>query len=256
MGKNFARIRDFKKLIFYYWSNLTEVDKRNIQDTEESLLEFFDYKVPLDFKSIKEKVIPNKSYLILYIGVVILILGIFFGYLKHLDLFVAFTRQMVFSFFLWFAIYFGAKHGNIHSYRKLKRVTFIAVFFFYFFQILIYHSLNVLSTPESINFIQYLGEQLSVANNELLDRIGQKFIVIGLSVGFISYFFFLNLKLSISKLKKKEIPNEVLLYTEYLVAKGESNYQIKNNLTKKGITDYQFHNRILEVLRSKEGMVS
>ncbi|GAB5409613.1 MAG: hypothetical protein BalsKO_19780 [Balneolaceae bacterium] len=256
LGKNFTRIRDFKNLIFDYWNSLTEIDKRNIQDTEESLLGYFDYKLPHNFKSVLEKTTTNNSYLSIYCGLLTLILGIVFGYLEYLDLFVVSTREMIFSVSLWFAIYFGAKHGNIHSYKRLKRVAFVALFFFYGCQVFIHYSLVFFTSPDSIDLIEYIGHQLSISSNGFLDRIGQKIIVIVLIAGLIGYFFFLNLKLSISKLKKKEIPDEVLTYAEYLIAKGESNYQIKNNLTKKGITDYQLHNQILEVLSYKEEILS
>jgi hypothetical protein len=256
LGKNFARVQEFKKLIFNDLESITEVDKRNIHNTEEPLLEFYDYKEPKIFDAQMGREAPNKFYINVYIGIIILFLGAVFAYLKYLDLFVAFTREMIFSISLWFAIYFGAKQGNMHSYSELKRMALLAVILFYVLQVLMYHSLIIVNAPDTIDLTEYAGQQLSIAAVETFDRVGQKIIFISFLVGLISYFFFSNLKLSISKLKKKEIPDEILAYTEYLVAKGESNYQIKKNLTNKGITDHQLHSQILEVLRYQEGTIS
>lgn len=255
IGKNYKRVIDFKTLVLQTWDTLTEIDKSNIRSTDKELLEFFDYKEPREFKKKIVSTEPNNSFVVRNCGLIIFSLGLLFGYLKHLGFFIGFTREIVLAFSLWTGIYFGAKNGRIYSFKVLKRLAYKSVIAFYSFHFLFIHSLMFLRERKNTNLMEYFTEQYNGFIQDVLPFISEMIIVTCLFGILTGYLFFKNLKLSLSKMRKDEIPREILEYAEFLVAKGESNYQIKKHLKDKGIIDYEIHNQILQTIRPKSGIV-
>lgn len=256
LGKNYYRVGTFINLLNENINRLTEVDKRNIQNTEDKLLGFFDYQEPRNFEQTDLLQKENRKYLVIYCIIVIVLTGVLFGYLSSLDLFVFYTREMIFVLLIWFAIYFGAKHGNLQSYSQLKKYAITSVLSFYIIQMVVNHGIKYSELMDSINFLNYIGQQVSSYPEISFLKVLQGVIVLGLIVAFIGYFFFSNLKLSLKKLKTTQIPVEIRVYAEYLVAKGYSNYEIKFKLSKKGVNDYQIQNKVLEMIRPTHSLYS
>jgi len=255
-GKNYLRVRDFKKLVKERRNRLTVIDERNIIDTDENLLGFYDYKIPQNFGSLLEKKSPTFLYILIYCGLLIVTLGVLFGYLSYLELFVLTIREVIFTFSLWFAVYFGAKHGNLFSFKILTRIALIAFICFYLVQFIVKQGFILSSEFNEIELADYFTGLINELEEAIVNRFGQKIIIFGVLGLLVGSFFFSNLRTSISKLKKSEISEDVLTYTEYLVAKGTPNYQIKKELTRKGISDYRLHNQILEAIRPDKKIIS
>lgn len=235
LGRNSIRVQLFIEVFREAAEKLTEGNKEQVSKLQRVNFGLYDYKIPEHLPSPTAFLKTRKWVPVVFGLIVSVILGVFAGYLSYLDLFVAFTKELILGFSLWIAIVAGAKLGNYLKISGLLWISLACVGVFFLITELSIYFFEAGNEIFQLSVFQYSDERL----NELFGSHKLSKILIGMIIYFgifllIGSSFVINLKTTVSEYERKKIPKEVIELVRYFIINKKTTQQIRIELSKRG----------------------